>query len=145
MGRKSLQQVDPARSRLMSRVRQKNTKPEVAVRRYAHGLGYRFRLHRKDLSGSPDLVFPSRAKVIFVHGCFWHRHFGCRYATTPKSRRAFWEEKFRANQKRDARNLESLKNDGWEALVIWECQVKDDTFKSILTEFLEGGAVRILR
>src|SRR5271166_3409576 len=89
------------RSALMSRVRRANTAPELAVRRCAHGLGYRFRLHRKDLPGTPDIVFPKARKVIFVHGCFWHRHTGCRAASMPKTRSEFWQEKFNTNIKRD--------------------------------------------
>lgn len=117
--------VDPRRSKLMARVRQRNTAPEIIVRRTAHMLGYRFRLHRRDLPGSPDVVFPSRRKVIFVHGCFWHRHPGCKKATTPKTRREFWKEKFRQNKKRDARNIHSLSTLGWKVLVVWECETRD--------------------
>lgn len=132
------EEVSPQRSRHMARVRSKHTKPEMDVRSYAHRLGFRFRLHRKDLPGSPDLVFPSKSKVVFVHGCFWHRHPGCRYATVPKTRRPFWDNKFRDNVKRDMRTLNELKQNGWDSLVIWECQVKDNSFKRILKEFLES-------
>src|SRR4051794_37940993 len=89
------------RSRMMSRIRGRDTKPELAVRRLAHRMGYRFRLHRRDLAGSPDLVFPGRRKVIFVHGCYWHRHPGCRFAYSPKSNVDFWNEKFSSNVARD--------------------------------------------
>lgn len=115
------------RSERMSRVRNKDTKPELKVRRLTHGLGYRYRLHRKDLPGKPDLVFPSRRKVIFVHGCFWHRHPDpdCKLARLPKSRLDFWVPKLEANRERDERNLKLLVENGWEPLVIWECQTRN--------------------
>ncbi|MEO1039651.1 MAG: DNA mismatch endonuclease Vsr [Pseudomonadota bacterium] len=125
------------RSRLMSRVRSKDTSPELRVRRIAHALGYRFRLHRRDLPGKPDLVFPRLKKTVFVHGCFWHRHPGCRKATMPKSRTEFWQEKFDRNVARDERALEELKVLGWRVLVIWECETKsDDALRQRLAEFL---------
>ncbi len=114
-----------ARSRLMSRVRGKDTKPEMVVRRLAHSLGYRFRLHRKELPGRPDLVFPGRRAVVFVHGCFWHRHEGCRLASTPKSNEAFWEAKFGRNVERDRAAVEKLEADGWRVLTVWECETRD--------------------
>lgn len=114
-----------ARSRLMSRIRGKDTKPEMLVRRIAHRLGFRFRLHRKDLPGSPDLVFPSRRKIVFVHGCYWHRHSGCRLAYRPKSNTEFWTAKFAANVARDDNALVALSQQGWDPLVIWECEAKD--------------------
>lgn len=117
--------IDPKRSALMARVRHKHSKPEMAVRRMAHRLGYRFRLHRRDLPGTPDLVFPSLRKVIFVHGCFWHRHKGCNRTTSPKTRREYWAEKFLANKTRDKTKQRQLKIAGWEVLVIWECQTFD--------------------
>jgi DNA mismatch endonuclease (patch repair protein) len=110
---------------MMGRIRGKDTKPEMAVRRLAHRLGYRFRLHRRDLPGSPDLVFPGRKKVVFVHGCYWHRHSGCRMAYEPKSNVAFWTKKFAANVVRDEKVLADLKSQGWDTLVIWECEAKD--------------------
>lgn len=113
------------RSWLMSRVRGWNTTPEMAVRRAAHRLGYRFRLMRKDLPGKPDLTFPKYRAVIFVHGCFWHRHSGCRKASTPKSRETFWNEKFERNVARDARVVEELVRLGWRVMTIWECDTKD--------------------
>lgn len=115
------------RSWLMSRVRGRDTSPEIAVRRVAHALGYRYRLHRRDLPGSPDLVFPRRRAVVFVHGCFWHRHKNCPKATTPKTRADFWKKKFEANSKRDRRVLKELVVLGWRPLVIWECETKDYT------------------
>ncbi|MDO8912196.1 MAG: DNA mismatch endonuclease Vsr [Phenylobacterium sp.] len=120
--------VDKARrSAMMAGIRGKDTAPELKVRRAAHALGYRFRLHRRGLPGSPDLVFPARKKVIFVHGCYWHRHDGCRYATVPKSNPAFWAEKFEKNVARDRRVLEELADLGWDAMVVWECETRDAT------------------
>lgn len=112
------------RSRMMSGIRGKDTKPEMAVRRFLHARGYRYRLHRKDLAGRPDIVI-SRLKVcIFVHGCFWHRHPGCPFATTPKTRPEFWSEKFKKNVDRDLGNIDALEADGWKVLVVWECELK---------------------
>lgn len=116
---------EQGRSKLMGRIRGKDTKPELAVRRIAHRLGYRFRLHRKELPGSPDLVFHGRRKVVFVHGCYWHRHQGCRLAYQPKSNVEFWNRKFARNVARDRQVLVDLTDQGWETLVIWECEVKD--------------------
>lgn len=110
------------RGALMSRIRSKNTTPELVVRRLAHSLGYRFRVHRRDLPGSPDLVFPARRKVVFVHGCFWHRHDGCAKRGVPKSNVEFWKAKFDTNVGRDRRKLRAL---GWGVMVVWECQVRD--------------------
>ena len=110
------------RSELMAGIRRRDTAPELAVRRIAHRMGLRFRLHRKDLPGRPDLVFPRHRLVVFIHGCFWHRHEGCRYASTPKSRIAFWMEKFAANVARDARQVAALRALRWRVLVIWECE-----------------------
>jgi DNA mismatch endonuclease (patch repair protein) len=118
--------VDPRRSALMARVRSKDSKPELVVRKLAHCLGYRFRLHRRDLPGTPDLVFPRFRKVVFVHGCFWHRHRGCARTTNPKTRSAFWSEKFEQNIKRDAIKHKQLKALGWDVLVVWECETFDD-------------------
>lgn len=113
------------RSALMSRIRGKDTGPELRVRSTAHALGYRFRLHRRDLPGTPDLVFPRLLKVVFVHGCFWHRHDGCRFAYSPKSNTAFWEAKFAGNVRRDGLALQQLEALGWQALVVWECETRD--------------------
>ena len=125
------------RSRMMASVRQRDTKPEMIVRRIVHGLGYRYRLHCKDLPGSPDLVFPRLGKVIFVHGCFWHRH-RCKKATTPSTRVAFWREKFDANKLRDKRNKRDLRKLGWDVLVIWECQtIRTEWLAARLSEFLD--------
>lgn len=111
------------RSERMSRVRSKDSRAEMTVRRLAFSLGYRYRLHRRDLPGTPDLVFPSRRKAIFVHGCFWHSHEGC--ARKPKSRLDFWLPKLEANRERDAKNQRRLAEAGWDYLVIWECELKD--------------------
>lgn len=124
----------------MSRVRGRDTKPELLVRRIAHGLGYRFRLHRRDLPGVPDIVFPSRRKVIFVHGCFWHRHPdpACKLARMPKSRLDFWVTKLENNKKRDEKNMARLHVLGWEALVVWECQISNqDELRIRIREFLK--------
>lgn len=117
----------PARSALMGRIRGKNTTPEMVVRRAAHRLGLRFRVHRRDLPGTPDLVLPKHGLAIFVHGCFWHRHEGCRRCTTPKTRTDFWNEKFRKNVERDQRDVGALRKQGWNVLTIWECQTKNPT------------------
>ena len=115
------------RSRIMRAVRSKDTGPEMAVRRLAHGLGYRYRLHRKDLPGKPDLVFEWRKKVIFVHGCFWHGHTCKRGDRMPKDNHAYWLRKIARNKERDQEHLQALKEKGWQALVIWECEVNDST------------------
>ena len=129
--------ISPQRSALMARVRGKNTKPEIAVRQAAHALGYRFRLHRRGLPGTPDVVFVRQRKAIFVHGCFWHRHEGCNRCTTPKTRTVYWEEKFAANQERDARNRHELEAAHWTVLTIWECETFDvGALKAKLAEFL---------
>ena len=115
------------RSEMMASVRSRNTAPELAVRRIAHRMGLRFRLHRKDLPGHPDLVFPKHRLAVFVHGCFWHRHEGCRHASMPKSRTATWAGKFAANVERDARQQTALGSLGWRVLVVWECEIKNET------------------
>ena len=126
------------RSRIMAQVKSKDTKPELAVRRLLHGLGYRYRLHRKDLPGRPDLVFPSRRKAIFVNGCFWHGHADCEKVRLPLSNRAYWRDKLRRNQERDERNLASLQESGWETMVVWECELVDlDVVSQNLIAFLE--------
>ncbi len=127
-----------SRSENMRRIRNKDTAPELMVRSLVHRLGYRFRLHRKDLPGKPDLVFPSRKKVIFVHGCFWHGHDCPSVARTPKTNTGYWVEKIRHNTERDARHWSELKALGWHVLVVWECELKDaEALPSRLTSFLE--------
>ena len=110
------------RSRIMSSVRHKNTKPEMLLRSALHRSGMRYRLHVKGLPGTPDLVFPRYRSAIFVHGCYWHLH-GCYRSTSPKSRREFWEQKFHTNRDRDSRNRSDLKERGWRVLVVWECSL----------------------
>lgn len=112
------------RSRMMAGILSKDTKPEMIVRRYLHASGYRYRLHRKDLPGKPDLVLSKYRLAIFIHGCFWHRHPGCIYATTPNNRREFWEEKLTGNVLRDQKQMSQLLVDGWRVLFIWECGLK---------------------
>lgn len=119
----------------MSRIRGKDTKPEIIVRSMLHRMGYRFRLHRKDLPGKPDIVLPKYSTVIFVHGCFWHRHKGCKYAYTPKSRIKFWKDKFAETVKRDKQHLKQLKENGWGVFIVWECETKDmDKLKKIINK-----------
>jgi DNA mismatch endonuclease (patch repair protein) len=125
------------RSERMARIRSKDTGPEMLVRRVAHHLGYRFRLHRKDLPGRPDLVFPARRKIIFVHGCFWHAHAACSVANRPKTNTLFWEAKFGRNKLRDASNYASLEEGGWKVLVVWECEAgREQLVARRLMEFL---------
>lgn len=111
------------RSQMMAGIKGKNTKPELVVRKLVHSMGFRYRLHRKNLPGSPDLAFVRLKKVIFVHGCFWHRHPGCRFAYTPKSNASFWLDKLEGNVRRDALTLTALDALGWQVLVVWECEV----------------------
>ncbi len=128
----------------MASVRSRDTVPEMVVRRLAHRLGFRFRLHRKDLPGSPDLVFPRYGAVVFVHGCFWHRHKGCRYASTPKSRTEYWSEKFRKNVARDRRAKGALRGMGWRVLVVWECETRDDeALAPRLRRFLRSSGFKV--
>lgn len=131
------------RSKRMSRVRNKDTKPEMVVRKLVHGMGYRYRLHRTDLPGKPDLVFPSRHKVIFVHGCFWHRHKNCSLARLPKSRLDFWLPKLEGNRLRDVANRQKLLDQGWNSLTVWECQTQSRNralLEATIRAFLEGEA-----
>jgi len=126
------------RSWLMSRVKAKHTKPELVVRRLVFGMGYRYRLHAKHLSGSPDLIFPGRKKAIFVNGCFWHGHIGCRSWRLPKTRVEFWKAKIERNQARDKASISLLEAEGWRVLTIWECELKfTDTLATRLREFIE--------
>lgn len=130
----------------MARIRSKDTKPEMIVRRSVHQLGYRYRLHRRDLPGVPDLVFLSRKKVIFVHGCFWHAHPRCTVANLPKSRRSFWMEKFKRNRERDHANEKLLRQTGWDVLVIWECETKDKaSLERRLSEWLGKARAVVAR
>lgn len=120
------------RSERMSRIRSKDTQPELVLRKVLHGLGLRYRLHGRGLPGKPDLVFPRYRVVVFIHGCFWHRHAGCKIATTPKSNTSFWVEKFEKNVARDARVVAELESLGWRVFVVWECEVNSTT-KALLT------------
>jgi DNA mismatch endonuclease (patch repair protein) len=127
------------RSQRMGRVKGRDTKPEMVVRRIVYALGYRYRLHQRDLPGSPDIVFRKRRKVIYVHGCFWHRHAdsSCKLARLPKSRLEFWLPKLEANVVRDQANLSCLAADGWSVLILWECELRDHAFiKSRIKSFL---------
>ncbi len=124
------------RSENMRRIKSKGTKPEMVVRRLVHGLGYRYRLHRKDLPGKPDLVFGPRRAVVFVHGCFWHQH-DCRDGRVPSSNREYWEPKLARNVERDRMTRHELEAAGWRVLVVWECEIKDDaTLVDRLVTFL---------
>jgi DNA mismatch endonuclease (patch repair protein) len=126
------------RSLLMSKIRSKDTKPEMVVRKWLHANGYRFRLYRRDLPGVPDIVLPKYKLVIFVHGCFWHRHEGCKIANTPKSRIEYWINKLANNVRRDVLNFNELKNKGWNVCVVWECEVKAGFFANIIMSFITG-------
>lgn len=125
------------RSECMRRIRGKNTKPEMIVRRLVFGMGYRYRLHRRDLPGCPDLVFPRFRKVLFVHGCFWHSHPGCRRATVPKSNKEYWCLKLENNRIRDEANQIALRSWGWEVMVIWECEIKNSDLAEKIRQFLQ--------
>ena len=126
------------RSERMSRVLSRDTKPELVIRRLVHSLGYRYRLNVKDLPGKPDLVFRKRRKVLFVHGCFWHRHDDCHLARMPKSRLDFWTPKLQKNKARDAVVRKQLKVDGWSILIVWECEISNIERVSLRIErFLE--------
>ena len=129
------------RSRIMARVRSKDTKPEMMVRRLLHGLGYRYRLHRSDLPGRPDLVFPRRSKIVFVHGCFWHSHSDCPNVRLPTSNQDYWSSKLESNKERDKRNLRQLESAGWMTTVVWECELGDlESVASRLVAFLGNSA-----
>ncbi|MAE59743.1 MAG: very short patch repair endonuclease [Planctomycetaceae bacterium] len=125
------------RSALMGRIHSRNTKPELTLRKMLYRMGYRYRLHRADLPGSPDIVFPGRRKVIFVHGCYWHRHRCRRGRSMPTTRIAFWDEKFTRNRERDRTARRRLRRSGWAVLVVWECQLRDlDRVARRCVEFL---------
>lgn len=130
------------RSRMMSRIRGRNTKPEVVLRKALHRRGFRFRLNAKKLPGSPDIVLPRWKTVLFVHGCYWHRHPRCRKATTPSSNVEFWAKKFQQNVERDARNIRDLQEAGWSVGVVWECAIGSEPPPGLIRkveEFIEGG------
>ena len=117
--------VTPARRKNMQAVKSRNTKPELKLRTMLHAAGYRYRLHTKELPGKPDIVFPARKCVLFVHGCFWHLHSDCRKATIPATRTEFWMNKLQANKERDKRNVEALEKSGWRVMTIWECDIRE--------------------
>ena len=123
----------------MAAIRGKDTKPEVTVRSFLHGQGIRFRLHRRDLPGKPDIVLPKYKSVIFVHGCYWHRHKNCKYAAVPATNQQFWERKFIENVERDVRNQEALKKLGWNVLVVMECELRNDRKLVSLIRDLKDG------
>ncbi len=126
------------RSEIMSKVRSKNTTPEILVRRLIFSMGYRYRLYVKKLPGKPDIVMASRRKIIDVRGCFWHGHEGCKYGRLPKSRQDFWLAKIAHNRMRDLENLHRLEGGGWSVLIVWQCELKDLTFlRTKLYEFIE--------
>lgn len=124
------------RSRMMSGIRGKDTKPEKVVRSFLYRAGLRFRLHVGTLPGKPDIVLPKYQTVVMVNGCFWHRHKGCRYAYAPKSRKSFWAEKFSRNVERDVRNARLLRGLGWQVLVVWECQTNDERLADLVTKIV---------
>ena len=139
--RREMARYDPLtpaeRSERMSRIRNADTKPEMIVRRLVHAMGYRYRLHARDLPGKPDLVFRPRRKVIFVHGCFWHQH-GCQQYRQPRTRRSFWDPKLAKNKARDAEVRRELRKLGWQVIVVWECQIKgQELLQTRIKRFLE--------
>ncbi len=121
---------------MMSGIRGKDTKPELLVRKALHALGFRYRLHVKDLPGKPDLVFPKLRAVVFVNGCFWHRHLECKFAAVPKSNSEFWEQKLEANRKRDLLHGQQLRTLGWRVLTIWECELDEFHIKQLAANLL---------
>jgi DNA mismatch endonuclease, patch repair protein len=122
----------------MSRIRSKDTVPEKTVRSVLHKMGFRFRLHRKDLPGRPDIVLPKHRLAIFVHGCFWHRHPNCKYAYTPKSRLSFWRRKFAENRARDRRNAVAVRHAGWRVLILWECECNQERIERTVKRVLSA-------
>jgi DNA mismatch endonuclease (patch repair protein) len=129
------------RSRMMSGIRGKDTKPEKVIRSALHSAGFRYRVHASDLPGKPDLVFPKYKAVILIHGCFWHRHFGCWWSTTPSSNTDFWKVKFTQNVQRDAQNIRDLRKLGWRIAVVWECALRlprKDEVASVIATWLKG-------
>ncbi|MBK5567426.1 very short patch repair endonuclease [Ensifer sp. SSB1] len=135
------------RSRMMAGIRGKDTKPELALRRALHARGFRFRLHARNVHGRPDLVLPKHGAVVFVHGCFWHRHAGCRYTTTPSTRPEFWQTKFEANVARDLAVKRALLEDGWRVATVWECALRrpdqDELAAEQLVAWLLGNATEL--
>lgn len=134
---------DPARSAQMALVKSRDTKPELRVRKFLHAHGLRYRLHVRDLPGCPDLVFPSRRIVVFVHGCFWHQHPACPACRLPKTRIDFWENKLVGNVKRDAQQQQELEKLGWTVLIIWECETKFDSALNFLLDAIRSQTTRV--
>lgn len=124
------------RSEIMSHIKSKNTKPEITVRKIIYSLGYRYRLHRKDLPGKPDLAFIKKKKVIFINGCFWHGHSGCKKSALPDTNYEFWNDKIKNNVNRDTLNYQRLKDMGWKYLVIWQCELKNDNLENIKSDII---------
>jgi DNA mismatch endonuclease, patch repair protein len=135
------------RSRMMAGIKGKNTLPERVLRQAMHKRGLRFRLHVKELPGQPDLLFPRYKAAVFVHGCFWHRHRNCRYATIPATRTEFWQTKFASNVARDTVSVTALINDGWRVAIVWECSLRNSVgilkTAELLSDWLVSGAMRI--
>lgn len=133
------------RSRMMSGIRGKNTRPEIIVRKSLFAAGYRFRLHRKDLPGAPDIVLPSRKVAVFVNGCFWHMHAKCQYSKLPSTRLAFWQQKLEANVARDQKSIDALVRSGWRVLTVWECITRNaatmETLQESLARWIESGEI----
>jgi DNA mismatch endonuclease, patch repair protein len=125
------------RSYNMSRIRGKDTAPEILVRKFLFSKGLRYRLHRKDLAGTPDLVFPKYRKVVFINGCFWHGHVGCKYFVTPKTRSEWWLQKISKNKKRDVSNISKLRKQGWKVIIVWECTLKQNRRERTLSFLLD--------
>lgn len=125
---------------MMAGIGGKHTKPEIIVRRFLHRLGLRFRLHRVGLPGKPDVVLPAHRAVVFVHGCFWHRHTGCKFAYTPKSNIKFWNQKFRENVERDSRMTARLRRLGWRVFVVWECSLTESRLTALARRIQSSGA-----
>jgi len=131
------------RSWIMSRISSSNTKPEIIVRKIIHAMGFRYRLHVSNLPGTPDIVLPIHKKVIFVHGCFWHGHKGCKRSDRPATHRAFWEKKLNSNIARDKNNIEHLRKRGWKVLVVWQCETGNtNSLSRRIQKFLAAGGVR---
>ncbi|MCB0485286.1 MAG: DNA mismatch endonuclease Vsr [Flavobacteriaceae bacterium] len=125
------------RSYNMSRIKGKDTKPEILVRKFLFSQGFRYRLHDKKLPGKPDLVFPKYKKVVFIHGCYWHGHDGCKYFVLPKTRTEWWLNKINENKKRDEKNIAELKNNMWQSVIVWECEIKPDKREKTLKKLIK--------
>jgi DNA mismatch endonuclease (patch repair protein) len=126
------------RSKIMSSIRGRNTRPELVVRSYLHSRGLRFRIHQRNLPGRPDIVLPRFKVAIFVNGCFWHQHPGCRFAVMPKSNRRFWNTKLKGNRLRDVRNVRRLRRAGWRVSSIWECALGEESLNRLYRRIVEG-------